>query len=321
VAFLDIGLQILKEFISLILKVIPYFLLGAALGATLQTCLKSNLTFLSRGKSSVINASILGAILPGCACATMPMAEGLKRQGANLGTVAAFIMMSPLLSPITIAMTYGMLGWKITVARVVFPFIGSIALGVILNYLEKSRVSGFSISVSNPKFVSGSLTTLPPNRYPRFRVLPVEENPVLSNSCHTETKQSFWGNLVSIIRELSKYFLIGMLIASILATIIPEDSISRHIIFSGFLAYIVAAMVGIPLYVCEGEEVPIAFALLKVGLGIGPVFTFLMGSVGTCIPTMIMAQKIIGKKATLFYIVFWLVFAIGSGWLLNLIIG
>ncbi|MBI2486155.1 MAG: permease [Deltaproteobacteria bacterium] len=307
-AFLDITLQILKEFFSLTLEVIPYFLLGAALGAALQTYLKSDSTlkYLSRGSSSVINASILGAVLPGCSCATMPMAEGLKRQGAELGTVTAFIMMSPLLSPITIAMTYGMLGWKITVARLVFPFIGSIALGVILNYLEKSRVSGFSNSASNSKFLQG---------------LPVRGNLASSNTCYTETKQSFWRNLVSIIRGLFKYFLVGILVASVVTTIIPEDSISRYIIFSGFVAYLVAAVVGIPLYVCEGEEVPLTFALLKAGLGVGPAFTFLMGSVGTCVPTMIMAQKIIGKKATLFYILSWFVFAIGSGLLLSLIVG
>ncbi len=307
-AFLDITLQILKEFFSLTLEVIPYFLLGAALGAALQTYLKSDSIskYLSRGNFSVMNASILGAVLPGCACATMPMAEGLKRQGTNLGTVTAFIMMSPLLSPITIAMTYGMLGWKITVARLVFPFIGIIALGVILNYLEKSRVSGFGISDPNPKFI---------------QILSVKENPISSNSCYIEKNQSFWWNLVSIIRGLSKYFLIGMLVASVLTTIIPEDSISKYIIFSGFAAYLVAAIVGIPIYVCEGEEVPITFALLKAGLGVGPAFTFLLGSVGTCIPTIIMAQKIIGKKATLLYVVSWFVFAIGSGWLLNFFVG
>ncbi|MEM4380370.1 MAG: permease [Thermoplasmatales archaeon] len=305
--FLDIVFQILKEFIGLTLKVTPYFLLGVIFGAALQTYSKGDLAFryLSRGNSSIINASILGAILPGCACATMPMAEGLKRQGANLGTVTAFIMMSPLLSPITIAMTYGMLGWKITVARVVFPFIGSIALGVVLNYLEKFRASGFNIPASNPKFI---------------RVLPVTGNPVLSSSCYMETEKSFWRSFGSIVRGLSKYFLVGMLFASVLTTIVPEDSISKYIIFSGFTAYLVAAMIGIPLYVCEGEEVPITFSLLKIGLDVGPAFTFLMGSVGTCIPTMIMAQKIIGKKATLLYVVSWFVFAIGSGWLLSLIL-
>ncbi|HEX3033631.1 MAG TPA: permease [Thermodesulfobacteriota bacterium] len=306
-AFWDTAIHILKDFVSLTLEVIPYFLFGAVFGAVLQTYLKKGSAFkyLSRGNSSVINASILGAVLPGCACATMPMADGLKRQGGNLGTVTAFIMMSPLLSPITIAMTYGMLGWKITAARMVFPFIGSIVVGVILNYLEKSGVSKFSISTSDRKII---------------QVLPVKGNPVSPSSCRVEAEQSFWGSLISIIRGLSKYFLIGMLVASVLTTVIPEDSISKYVIFSGFAAYLAAAMVGIPLYVCEGEEVPITFALLEAGLGVGPAFTFLLGSVGTCIPTMIMAQKIIGKRATVFYVVSWFVFAIGSGWLLNLII-
>lgn len=304
--FLGIAMQIPKEFISLTLKVIPYFLIGAVFGAILQTYIRRNLTlkYLSRGNFSVINATILGAVLPGCACATMPIADGLKRQGANLGTITAFIMMSPLLSPITIAMTYGMLGWEITVARVVFPFICSIAVGVILNHLEKSRVPGFSISVSNPKSVQG---------------LSIKGNLVLSKSCRQETKRDFWRNLVSIIIGLSKYLLIGTLVASVLNTIIPEDSISKYIIFSGFLAYLLAAIVGIPLYVCEGEGVPITSSLLKAGLDIGPAFTFLLGSVGTCIPTMIMAQRIIGKRATLFYILIWFVFAIGSGCLLSFI--
>lgn len=309
-AFGDVALQILKGFVLLTLDVAPFFLLGAAFGAVLQTYLKADLIskYLARGNSSVINASILGAVLPGCACATMPMADGLKRQGANLGTVTAFIMISPLLSPITIAMTYGMLGWEITAARIVFPFIGSIIVGVILNYLEKSKISGFGVSATNPKFKL-------------VRSISVKEDSILSDSCQMEAKQSFLGNLVSIIKGLSKYFLIGMLVASVLTALIPEDSISKYIVFSGFTAYLAAAIVGIPLYVCEGQEVPITFALLKAGLSVGPAFTFLLGSVGTCVPTMIMAQKIIGKEATIFYIASWFIFAIGSGWLLSLIAG
>jgi hypothetical protein len=34
---------------------------------------------------------------------------------------------------------------------------------------------------------------------------------------------------------------------------------------------------------------------------------------------MLMAQKIIGKKPTLFYILAWFVFVIGAGWLFNLL--
>lgn len=72
-------------------------------------------------------------------------------------------------------------------------------------------------------------------------------------------------------------------------------------------------LVGIPLYVCEGEEAPITYALMAHGLGPGPSLTFLLGSVGTCVPTVLMSRNIIGRRTTAFYLIFWFVFAIGSG--------
>ena len=299
VVFLDTLFQILKEFLYLTLSVSPYFLMGAAFSSALQTYLKGGFVsrYVGKGAFSLLNASVLGAVLPGCACATIPMAEGLKRLGAGLGTVTAFIMISPLLSPITVLITYGMLGWEITVARVFFSFVGALLIGLVLNGLERYKVAGFGIKTHNPRLIRG---------------LTVREE-----SCYIEENQGFFGNLISTVRGLLRYFLIGMLIASVLTTLVPEGSFSRYMVASGVLAYVVAAFVGIPLYVCEGEEVPITFALLKMGLGVGPAFTFLMGSVGTCLPTIIMAQKIIGKRAVLLYTLSWFVFAMGSGFLVS----
>ena len=104
-------------------------------------------------------------------------------------------------------------------------------------------------------------------------------------------------------------------------TLIPESLIPEYVGSSGIYAYGSAVLFGIPFYVCEGEEIPITLALLKLGLGPGPSFSFLLGAVGTCIPTMIMAQKIIGKRPTLFYIIFWILFAILSGVLFQIYMG
>ena len=105
-----------------------------------------------------------------------------------------------------------------------------------------------------------------------------------------------------------------MLIAAALVTLVPEDAVPRLLGSSaGVWAYALAVVVGIPLYVCEGEEVPLTLGLLAVGLGTGPALTFMLGSVGTCIPTVLMAQKVIGKRTTVFYIFFWFVFVVISG--------
>lgn len=292
----EIAYRILREFVSLTLSVIPYFILGTFFGAFMETYIKPDFAFkyLRKGFSSVVNASILGAILPGCACTTMPMAEGLKRKGARLGTVAAFIMVSPLLSPHTVILTYGMLGWRFTVARIIFSLSGAIILGVIFNYFENIKKRGF--------------------------LWPVEPR-VECKTCSPEIEEQKIGLLKcfrEIILRLGKYFFLGMFIASILTALVPEEAISKYIGSSGVFAYLTAVLVGIPVYICEGEEIPLTLALLKLGLGKGPALSFLLGSVGTCIPTMIMAQKIINKRPVIFYIFGWFIFAISAGLLFNL---
>ena len=110
-----------------------------------------------------------------------------------------------------------------------------------------------------------------------------------------------------------------MAIASLLTVLLPPGVITRHIGSSGPLAYIAAVFLGVPLYVCEGEEIPLALSLLKLGLGPGPTFAFLLGSVGTCIPTLIMSQKLIGRRGLMVYSAWWIAFAFSAGLLFSLV--
>ena len=84
----------IKEFLTLTWMVLPYFLGGAAAGAALDVFLKPEfaLKHLRGGWLSMAKASILGMVLPGCSCSTMPMADGLRRKGADLGTVTSFLL-------------------------------------------------------------------------------------------------------------------------------------------------------------------------------------------------------------------------------------
>ena len=284
--------EFITEFIHLSITVFPYFLVGVASGAFIEAYIKTDflVKFLNKGMGSIINASLLGAILPGCACATMPMAEGLKSKGSNLGTVVSFIMSSPLLSPQTLILTYGLLGLKFTVGRVLFALIGSISFGFICHYMQRKNVSGFQLDRHKMSCSSGHC------------------------GCDESSENvTFLGSFWNITKKLGKYFLIGMGVASLLSTLIPDALIPHYIGSSGILAFFLALIIGIPLYVCEGEEIPITLSLLSLGLGQGPAMTFLLGSVGTCIPTFIMAQKVIGKKPLFFYVAYWFVFALIAG--------
>ncbi|PIU18844.1 MAG: hypothetical protein COT18_09675 [Elusimicrobia bacterium CG08_land_8_20_14_0_20_59_10] len=290
----------IREFASLTWMVLPYFLAGAAFGAALEVYVKPDfaLKHLSGGFLSMAKAALLGMLLPGCACATMPMAEGLRKKGADLGTVVSFLLASPLLSPQTMVLTWAMLGWKFAVARGMAAFLGGLCIGAVFLRLE---------------------------RHTRFLEISTAESAVkCSSDCcgssaeEAEGPKKFWPSFIGILKDLARYFVLGMAIASLLTVLIPQDAVIRYIGSSGPLAYLTAVFLGIPLYVCEGEEIPITLSLMKLGLGPGPAFAFLLGSVGTCIPTMIMSQKIIGRRGLLVYAAWWMFFAVTAGILFSL---
>src|SRR3989338_4831553 len=78
---------ILKEFLALTISVAPFFLLGVVFAAFLNTYISIGFIgkFLNKGWLSIISATVLGALLPGCSCSTIPIAAGLKKKGAGLG--------------------------------------------------------------------------------------------------------------------------------------------------------------------------------------------------------------------------------------------
>ena len=98
----------------------------------------------------------------------------------------------------------------------------------------------------------------------------------------------------------------ALLAAAAVAVLIGKEQIEKSI-RGGVWAYVAAVVAGIPAYVCEGGEVPLTAALIMMDVGIGPAFTFMQASVGTCPPTLIMLPKLIGMKLTVVYLAFWLV--------------
>jgi len=305
-AISDLFLATVHQFLGLTARVLPYLLLGAVTAAALQKYISPRWAAraVGRGTRSVWIASLVAAVLPGCACATGPMAEALRRQGGRLGTVTAFLMMSPLLAPHTLVLTWGVLGWPFAIARVVVPFLFIPSLGVLLNALE-----------GRPGWAPPALAPI--------------AGGAVDGACacgdaacaanETAATPGFLILVLDVLRTLWKPFLIGLALAAALTAVLPEDAITKTVGASGPLAFLVAALLGIPFYVCEGEEVPLTYAALSLGLAPGPAFTFMLGSVGTCIPTMLMAQRILGRRATLVYIGAWFVFAIGAGLLFGMV--
>jgi uncharacterized membrane protein YraQ (UPF0718 family) len=78
------------------------------------------------GRAGLPIAIVAGALMPGCSRTTMPIVMGLRgMRGPRLGSLAALVFVAPLLRPITVVLTWSVLGWRMTVARVVAALAGS----------------------------------------------------------------------------------------------------------------------------------------------------------------------------------------------------
>lgn len=227
----------------------------------------------------------------------MPLAQSLRRRGAALGTLTAFIMIAPILSPHTIFLTATLVSVPMACGRVVLSLVATLALGTVLNALERRGRLGPPAPEStstndqccNPESVPEDMS---PWRY-------------------------FVAQLWSNLRSLTPYLLGGLFVAALISATVPAETIHKYL-RSGWTAYLFASLIAFPIYVCDGGEIPLTRALLALGVGPGPAFCFMLASVGTCLPTIAMAARIIGWRATVFYLTAWLFLAVGGGLLMDL---
>jgi uncharacterized membrane protein YraQ (UPF0718 family) len=286
-------------FLRLLFEAVPLFLLGAVLGAALEAWLKPGWVerWLGSGHRSVAAAALAGAVLPGCAMSTMPLAQSMRRRGAALGTLTAFIMIAPILSPHTIFLTATLVSVPMAIGRVVLSLAVTLVLGTVLNAMEKrGRLAPPAVSstANNDQCCSAESA---PGHAPAWR--------------------RFLTQLFANLRSLTPYLLGGLFLAALISATVPADAIHKYL-RGGWTAYLFAALVAFPIYVCDGGEIPLTRALLAMGVGPGPAFCFMLASVGTCVPTMAMATRILGWRATVIYLVAWLILAVGGGVLMGL---
>lgn len=302
--------QAISRFASLALSELPWFALAIAAAAVVQTFVPERWAARALGGRVGLPVAITaGALTPGCSRTTLPLVLGLRgMRGPRLGSLTALVFVVPLLSPITVALTWSMLGWRMTVARVIAALGGSALLGALINrfepWFEADRlpvIAGASRELDDccEADACGLTADAPPSVWRRLG-----------------------SNMSRIVRRATPYFIAGMALAAAGSTLLPEDAIPKALGgIGGCWVFLFAAVAGAPMYVCQGEEVPLTYALLASGVAPGPALTFLLGAVGMCLPTVVMSRGVLSPRVTCAYVVFWISFVILSGVTFQAVVG
>ncbi len=135
---MDILYEILVESWHIYLDVAIYMLFGFFIAGILYVFFKADKIkkYLGTGKvKPVILSALFGVPIPLCSCGVVPVAAGLKKQGANNGAALSFMIATPESGVDSIAISWAMLDPIMTVIRPVAGFITAISTGIVQNYL------------------------------------------------------------------------------------------------------------------------------------------------------------------------------------------
>ena len=84
-------------------------------------------------------ASLFGAITPFCSCSSIPLFIGFVKGGIPLGVTFAFLITSPLVNEVAVAMFLGSFGVRTTIIYVVSGIVLGMLGGILLGRMRLDR--------------------------------------------------------------------------------------------------------------------------------------------------------------------------------------
>lgn len=244
-------------------------------------------------------AALFGAITPFCSCSSIPLFIGFVKGGIPLGVTFAFLITSPLVNEVAIAMFLGTFGLKITVIYAVSGILLGMVGGVILERFKLER------------YLS-----------PWIRDLLVQSN-AESNDWERK-KTTFMGKLPMIMRDawgivkgVTLYVVIGIAIGAAVHGYVPvgffEESMSRE----NWWSVPVAVICAVPMYANAAAIVPVIEVFVAKGVPIGTAIAFMMATVGLSVPEAALLKKVMTWKLVGIFFGTVTAFIILSGYIFN----
>ena len=121
------------------------------------------------------------------------------------------------------------------------------------------------------------------------------------------------------IRLIVPWLLVGVFVAGIITTFVPQDAVTSWVGGNSLLANFIASFAGALMYFATLTEVPIIKAFVDLGMGKGPALALLLAGPALSLPNMLVIRSIMGTKKTLTYIALVVVFATITGYIFGLI--
>lgn len=278
-------------------QIAGYWVLGMLIGSAVSVFAKDHIHNLFRslqdkklGIAGIFAASALGIASPLCMYGTIPIAASFSKSGMKDDWLAAFMMSSILLNPQLILYSAA-LGMPALIIRILSCFFCGAAAGLLIHFLYERKPFFEFQGFSEPEKRD------------------TDPSPLLR----------YIKNLGRNVRATGVYFLIGVALSALFQRYVPAETMTT--LFGGNEAFgvLMAATIGVPLYACGGGTIPLLQQWLWEGMSLGSAASFMITGPATKITNLGALKIVLGLRHFLFYLVFVMVFAFGSGLAVNLV--
>ncbi len=132
----------LKSAGNLLVQILPLLIFAFIVAGMIQVLIPRELIAkwvgVESGLRGILIGSVLGGLMPGGPMTSLPVAAGLLRVGASIGTMVAFLTGWSLLAFTRLPMEIGIMGWKFALIRLACVFFFPPIAGLIASKLFSS---------------------------------------------------------------------------------------------------------------------------------------------------------------------------------------
>lgn len=223
------------------------------------------------GVGNVVAAG-LGVVTPFCSCSAVPAFIGFVAAGVPLGVTMSFLIASPLVNEVAIALLLGIFGLGPTILYVAAGVTIAIVAGYVIGHLRLERhVEGFVFET-------------------RLHGQIIDPAAGLTWQDRIDLGRQ---EVASILRKIWPYLLIGIALGAVIHGWAPDDLFARYAGADNPLGVFVAVLIGIPLYSNAAGILPLVEALHAKGLPMGTLLAFMMAVVALSLPELILLRRVL----------------------------
>ena len=294
-------------------QIAGYWILGMILGSLISVFGKEKIHALfaslrdrDLGLLGVVPASLIGIASPLCMYGTIPIAASFAEKGMEEDWLAAFMMSSILLNP-QLHFYSAALGKAALVIRFVSCFLCGMSAGLLVRFFKNGRFFFKGRNFFN---------------FARFS----ESNSAEAGTGETKSRDTdpnlflrFLKNLLRNVKATGPAFLIGIALSALFQRYVPAQTAASLFGRQRGFGLLMAATVGVPLYVCGGGTIPLLISWMHSGMSLGSASAFMITGPAMKITNLGAVKIVLGARNFALYIVFAVLFALITGFLIDLV--